>query len=120
MLLVSAVEYFLSPPQRARAKVKSLSGVKRNLLLLARLFAKPANFLVLDEPTNDLDIAILDLLEELLQGYAGTVLVASHDRAFLDNVATQELVFEGQGDVREFAGGYSDWQMQRASLAAVA
>ena len=118
--VISYLGDFLFPPQRARAKVKSLSGGERNRLLLARLFAKPANFLVLDEPTNDLDIETLDLLEELLQGYAGTVLVASHDRAFLDNVATQVLVFEGQGMVREFAGGYSDWQMQRASMAAVA
>ena len=110
---------FLFPPQRARAKVKSLSGGERNRLLLARLFAKPANFLVLDEPTNDLDIETLDLLEELLQGYAGTVLVASHDRTFLDNVATQVFVFEGDGKVEEFAGGYSDWQMQRANMAAV-
>lgn len=110
---------FLFPPQRARAKVKSLSGGERNRLLLARLFAKPANFLVLDEPTNDLDIETLDLLEELLQGYAGTVLVASHDRTFLDNVATQVFVFEGDGKVEEFAGGYSDWQMQRANMAVV-
>lgn len=110
---------FLFPPQRARAKVKSLSGGERNRLLLARLFAKPANFLVLDEPTNDLDIETLDLLEELLQGYTGTVLVASHDRTFLDNVATQVFVFEGNGKIEEFAGGYSDWQMQRANMAAV-
>ena len=118
--VISYLGDFLFPPQRARAKVKSLSGGERNRLLLARLFAKPANFLVLDEPTNDLDIETLDLLEELLQGYAGTVLVASHDRAFLDNVATQVLVFEGEGVVREFAGGYSDWQMQLASMAAAA
>ena len=118
--VISYLGDFLFPPQRARAKVKSLSGGERNRLLLARLFAKPTNFLVLDEPTNDLDIETLDLLEELLQGYAGTVLVASHDRAFLDNVATQVLVFEGHGVVREFAGGYSDWQMQRASMAAAA
>ena len=117
--VISYLGDFLFPPQRARAKVKSLSGGERNRLLLARLFAKPANFLVLDEPTNDLDIETLDLLEELLQGYAGTVMVASHDRAFLDNVATQVFVFEGDGAVREFAGGYSDWQMQRASMAAV-
>jgi ABC transport system ATP-binding/permease protein len=112
--VISYLGDFLFPPQRARAKVKSLSGGERNRLLLARLFAKPANFLVLDEPTNDLDIETLDLLEELLQSYAGTVLVASHDRAFLDNIATQVFVFEGEGRVQEFAGGYSDWQMQRA------
>ncbi len=118
--VISYLGDFLFPPQRARAKVKSLSGGERNRLLLARLFAKPANFLVLDEPTNDLDIETLDLLEELLQGYAGTALVASHDRAFLDNVATQVFVFEGQGKVQEFAGGYSDWQMQRAEGEAIA
>jgi ABC transport system ATP-binding/permease protein len=118
--VISYLGDFLFPPQRARAKVKSLSGGERNRLLLARLFAKPANFLVLDEPTNDLDIETLDLLEELLQGYPGTVMVASHDRTFLDNVATQVFVFEGAGKVREFAGGYSDWQMQVANMAVVA
>jgi len=118
--VISYLGEFLFPPQRARAKVKSLSGGERNRLLLARLFAKPANFLVLDEPTNDLDIETLDLLEELLQGYPGTVMVASHDRTFLDNVATQVFVFEGMGKVREFAGGYSDWQMQLANMAVVA
>ena len=118
--VISYLGEFLFPPQRARAKVKSLSGGERNRLLLARLFAKPANFLVLDEPTNDLDIETLDLLEELLQGYPGTVMVASHDRTFLDNVATQVFVFEGKGKVREFAGGYSDWQMQLANMAVVA
>ena len=118
--VISYLGEFLFPPQRARAKVKSLSGGERNRLLLARLFAKPANFLVLDEPTNDLDIETLDLLEELLQGYPGTVMVASHDRTFLDNVATQVFVFEGEGKVREFAGGYSDWQMQLANMAVVA
>jgi ABC transport system ATP-binding/permease protein len=118
--VISYLGDFLFPPQRARAKVKSLSGGERNRLLLARLFAKPANFLVLDEPTNDLDIETLDLLEELLQGYPGTVMVASHDRTFLDNVATQVFVFEGAGKVREFAGGYSDWQMQLANMAVVA
>jgi ATP-binding cassette subfamily F protein uup len=104
---------FLFPPQRARAKVKSLSGGERNRLLLARLFAKPANLLVLDEPTNDLDIETLELLEALLQEYRGTVLLVSHDRTFLDNVATQVWVFEGNGVVREYAGGYSDWLVQR-------
>ncbi len=118
--VISYLGDFLFPPQRARAKVKSLSGGERNRLLLARLFAKPANFLVLDEPTNDLDIETLDLLEELLQSYPGTVMVASHDRTFLDNVATQVFVFEGAGKVREFAGGYSDWQMQLANIAVVA
>ena len=90
-----------------------LSGVERNRLLLARLFARPANLLVLDEPTNDLDIESLELLEETLQGYAGTLLLVSHDRAFLDNVVTQTLVAEGGGKWQEYAGGYSDWVLQR-------
>jgi ATP-binding cassette subfamily F protein uup len=104
---------FLFPPQRASAPVKTLSGGERNRLLLARLFARPANLLVLDEPTNDLDIESLELLEATLQSYAGTLLVVSHDRAFLDNVATQTLVAEGDGIWREYAGGYSDWLAQR-------
>jgi ABC transport system ATP-binding/permease protein len=115
--VISYLGDFLFPPQRARAKVKSLSGGERNRLLLARLFAKPANFLVLDEPTNDLDIETLDLLEELLQGFSGTVMVASHDRTFLDNIATQVYVFESEGVVREYAGGYSDWQLQKPAVA---
>jgi ATP-binding cassette subfamily F protein uup len=104
---------FLFPPQRAQAPVATLSGGERNRLLLARLFAKPANLLVLDEPTNDLDIESLELLEETLQGYPGTLLLVSHDRAFLDNIATQSLVAEGDGVWREYAGGYSDWLAQR-------
>ena len=106
---------FLFPPQRANAPVKMLSGGERNRLLLARLFARPANLLVLDEPTNDLDIESLDLLEETLQSYSGTLLLVSHDRAFLDNVVTQTLVAEGDGKWREFVGGYSDWVAQRLS-----
>ena len=106
---------FLFPPQRAQAPVATLSGGERNRLLLARLFAKPANLLVLDEPTNDLDIESLELLEETLQGYEGTLLLVSHDRAFLDNIATQSLVAEGDGVWREYAGGYSDWLVQRPS-----
>jgi ATP-binding cassette subfamily F protein uup len=106
--VVSYLGDFLFPPERARAKVGSLSGGERNRLLLARLFAQPANVLVLDEPTNDLDIETLDLLEELLQDYTGTVLLVSHDRAFLDNVVTQILVFEGQGRICTYAGGYDD------------
>jgi ATP-binding cassette subfamily F protein uup len=90
-----------------------LSGGERNRLLLARLFAKPTNLLVLDEPTNDLDIESLELLEETLQAYPGTLLLVSHDRAFLDNIATQSLVAEGDGVWREYAGGYSDWLVQR-------
>ena len=103
------LEDFLFPAERARSPVKALSGGERNRLLLARLFARPANLLVLDEPTNDLDIESLELLESTLQGYAGTLLLVSHDRAFLDNVVTQSLVAEGQGRWTEYAGGYSDW-----------
>jgi ATP-binding cassette subfamily F protein uup len=90
-----------------------LSGGERNRLLLARLFARPANLLVLDEPTNDLDIESLELLESTLQDYNGTLLLVSHDRAFLDNVATQTLVAEGDGKWKEYVGGYSDWLAQR-------
>ena len=104
---------FLFPPQRAQAPVSTLSGGERNRLMLARLFAKPTNLLVLDEPTNDLDIESLELLEETLQAYPGTLLLVSHDRAFLDNIATQSLVAEGDGVWREYAGGYSDWLVQR-------
>jgi ATP-binding cassette subfamily F protein uup len=104
---------FLFPPQRARSPVKSLSGGERNRLLLARLFIQPANLLVLDEPTNDLDIETLELLEELLGDYNGTIIVVSHDRAFLDNVATSTIVFEGDGRVEEYVGGYDDWIRQR-------
>ena len=100
---------FLFSPQRARSPVKSLSGGERNRLLLARLFARPANMLVLDEPTNDLDIDTLELLESLLQDYQGTLLLVSHDRSFLDNVVTQVIAAEGDGQWREFVGGYSDW-----------
>ncbi len=89
--------------------MKSLSGGERNRLLLARLFARPANVLVLDEPTNDLDIETLELLEQLLQDYPGTLFLVSHDRAFLDNVVTQTIAYEGDGVWREYAGGYQDW-----------
>ncbi|HUP94895.1 MAG TPA: ATP-binding cassette domain-containing protein [Burkholderiales bacterium] len=104
---------FLFRPERARAKVSALSGGERNRLLLARLFSRPANVLVLDEPTNDLDIETLELLEALLQEYSGTLFLVSHDRAFLDNVVTQVIAFEGEGVLREYAGGYSDWLRQR-------
>jgi ABC transport system ATP-binding/permease protein len=104
---------FLFSPQRARSPVKSLSGGERNRLLLARLFSQPANLLVMDEPTNDLDLETLELLEELLLDFAGTLLLVSHDRAFLDNVVTSCLVFEGGGRVGEYVGGYSDWLRQR-------
>ena len=107
--VMSYLSDFLFSPQRARSPVKSLSGGERNRLLLARLFARPANILVLDEPTNDLDIDTLELLESLLQEYSGTILLVSHDRSFLDNVVTQVIAAEGEGKWREFVGGYSDW-----------
>ncbi|NMG69866.1 ATP-binding cassette domain-containing protein [Parazoarcus communis] len=105
---------FLFAPQRARSPVKSLSGGERNRLLLARLFARPANVMVLDEPTNDLDIETLDLLEELLSSYDGTLFLVSHDRAFLDNVVTQVIAAEGDGRWAEYAGGYAEWQRVQA------
>jgi len=114
--VLSYLGEFLFPPERAQAPVKMLSGGERNRLLLARLFAQPANLLVLDEPTNDLDIDSLELLEETLQGYVGTLLVVSHDRTFLDNVVTQTLVAQGDGTWREYAGGYSDWIAQRGPV----
>ncbi len=116
--VIGYLEEFLFPPERVRAKVSALSGGERNRLLLARLFARPANLLVLDEPTNDLDIDTLELLESLLQDYAGTVILVSHDRTFLDNVATQSLVFEGDGKLTEIAGGYGDWLAYKARQAA--
>jgi len=103
---------FLFSPARANSPVRSLSGGERNRLLLARLFARPANVLVLDEPTNDLDIDTLELLEELLQDYAGTVFLVSHDRTFLDNVVTSTIAFEGDGRWREYEGGVQDWLTQ--------
>ncbi|MBW7926431.1 MAG: ATP-binding cassette domain-containing protein, partial [Burkholderiaceae bacterium] len=105
---------FLFAPARARSPVRSLSGGERNRLFLARLFARPANVLVLDEPTNDLDIETLDLLEELLQNYDGTVFLVSHDRSFLDNVVTSTIAFEGNGVWREYEGGVRDWLVQSA------
>jgi ATP-binding cassette subfamily F protein uup len=110
---------FLFPPERARARVSSLSGGERNRLLLARLFTRPANLLVLDEPTNDLDIETLELLESLLQDYVGTLFLVSHDRVFLDHVVTQVIAFEGQGRLREYAGGYFDWERQRQQTPAI-
>jgi energy-coupling factor transporter ATP-binding protein EcfA2 len=107
--VISYLGDFLFAPQRARSLVSSLSGGERNRLLLARLFARPANVLVLDEPTNDLDIETLELLEELLQEYPGTLFLVSHDRAFIDNVVTQTIASEGDGSWREYAGGYQDW-----------
>lgn len=113
--VISYLGDFLFPPERARAPVKSLSGGERNRLLLARLFSRPANVLVLDEPTNDLDIETLELLEVLLQEYSGTLFLVSHDREFLDNVVTQSIAFEGEGKWKEYAGGYSDWVRARKS-----
>jgi ATP-binding cassette subfamily F protein uup len=108
---------FLFPPRRAQSPVRMLSGGERNRLLLARLFARPANVLVLDEPTNDLDIESLELLEAALQDYAGTLLLVSHDRTFLDNIVTQTIAAEGDGTWKEYVGGYSDWLRQRPSPA---
>ncbi|MGZ5048994.1 MAG: ATP-binding cassette domain-containing protein [Usitatibacter sp.] len=115
--IISYLADFLFPPERARALVKSLSGGERNRLLLARLFSRPANVLVLDEPTNDLDIETLELLEALLQEYTGTLFLVSHDRAFLDNVVTQTIAHEGGGRWKEYAGGYTDWQRARKAAA---
>lgn len=111
---------FLFTPERARAPITRLSGGERNRLLLAKLFAQPSNLLVMDEPTNDLDVETLELLEELLGDYAGTLLLVSHDRDFLDNVVTSTLAMEGEGRVGEYVGGYSDWQRQSARVAAAA
>ena len=113
--VLSYLQDFLFSPDRARTPVKALSGGERNRLLLARLFTRSFNLLVLDEPTNDLDIETLDLLEELLLDFSGTLLVVSHDRAFLDNVVTSTLVFEGGGRVNEYVGGFTDWVRQRAA-----
>ena len=121
--VISYLEDFLFPPQRSRSPVKSLSGGERNRLLLARLFARPTNVLVLDEPTNDLDIDTLELLESLLQEFKGTLFLVSHDREFLENTVTQVIAFEGNGVLDEFGGGYDDWlrysqQKQSANLVA--
>jgi ATP-binding cassette subfamily F protein uup len=109
---------FLFPPERASSPVKALSGGERNRLLLARLFTRPANVLVMDEPTNDLDLETLELLEAELVGWPGTLLLVSHDRAFLDNVVTSTIVFESDGEVREYVGGYEDWLRQRPTALA--
>ena len=111
--ITSYLADFLFAAQRAKSPVKMLSGGERNRLLLARLFARPANMVVLDEPTNDLDIESLELLEQKLQDYTGTLLLVSHDRRFLDNVVTQTIASEGDGIWREYVGGYSDWLKQR-------
>jgi len=118
--VASYLRDFLFPAERLQAPVSMLSGGERNRLLLARLFAKPSNLLVMDEPTNDLDAETLDLLEELIGDYAGTLLLVSHDRAFLDTVVSSTLVFEGNGRIGEYVGGYSDWVRQRRPLPAQA
>lgn len=111
--VISYLQDFLFPPAQTRSPVNSLSGGERNRLLLARLFTRPFNLLVMDEPTNDLDVETLELLEALLVEFEGTLLLVSHDRTFLDNVVTQTLVMEGEGRVGEYAGGYEDWLVQR-------
>lgn len=116
---IGYLQDFLFTPDRARAPISALSGGERNRLLLARLFAKPSNLLVMDEPTNDLDVETLELLEEMLGEYAGTLILVSHDREFLDNVVTSTLVLEGEGRVGEYVGGYSDWLRQRSVPVAV-
>src|SRR5436309_14761974 len=111
--VVGYLKQFLFPPERIDSPVKALSGGERNRLLLAKIFTQPANMMVLDEPTNDLDVDTLELLEDLLADYEGTLLLVSHDRTFLDNVVTSTLVFEGEGKIGEYAGGYEDWKRQR-------
>jgi ATP-binding cassette subfamily F protein uup len=111
--IIGYLQDFLFTPERARTPVKALSGGERNRLLLAKLFTQPANLLVMDEPTNDLDAETLELLEELLMGYSGTLLLVSHDRSFLNNVITSCIVFDDDGQLREYVGGYDDWQRQR-------
>lgn len=110
--IIGYLQEFLFPPDRARTPVKVLSGGERNRLFLARLFTKPSNFLVMDEPTNDLDVETLELLEELLVEYSGTLILVSHDRAFLNNVVTSTIVLEGNGVISEYPGGYDDWIAQ--------
>ena len=117
--VIGYLQDFLFTPERARAPITKLSGGERNRLLLAKLFARPANVIVMDEPTNDLDIETLELLEELLASWPGTLLLVSHDRDFLDAVVSSTLVFEGDGRVREYVGGYSDWLRQRREPAAM-
>ncbi|MBF0570714.1 MAG: ATP-binding cassette domain-containing protein [Candidatus Omnitrophica bacterium] len=117
--IIGYLQDFLFTPDRSRTPVKVLSGGERNRLFLARLFTKPSNFLVMDEPTNDLDIETQELLEELLMEYSGTLLLVSHDRSFLNNVVTSTMIMEGQGEISEFAGGYDDWVNQRQPKALV-
>ncbi|MBL0163139.1 MAG: ATP-binding cassette domain-containing protein [Xanthomonadales bacterium] len=116
---IGYLQDFLFTPERARSPISALSGGERNRLLLARLFAKPSNLLVMDEPTNDLDVETLELLEELLVDYPGTLLLVSHDREFLDNVVTSTLALEGEGRVGEYVGGYAEWLRQRPQAMAM-
>jgi ATP-binding cassette subfamily F protein uup len=111
--VISYLQDFLFAPERCRTPIHILSGGEKNRLMLAKLFAKPANVLVLDEPTNDLDVESLELLEDVLFEYSGTLLIVSHDRAFLNNVVTSTLAFDTEGKVGEYAGGYDDWLLQR-------
>jgi ATP-binding cassette subfamily F protein uup len=115
--VIGYLQDFLFAPERARSPVSMLSGGERNRLLLAKLFSKPSNILVMDEPTNDLDIETLELLEELVMDYKGTVLLVSHDREFVNNVVTSTLVFEEGGQVNEYVGGYDDWLKYSAEVA---
>jgi ATP-binding cassette subfamily F protein uup len=116
--IIGYLQDFLFSPERARAPITRLSGGERNRLLLAKLFAQPSNLLVMDEPTNDLDVETLELLEELLGDYTGTLLLVSHDRDFIDNVVTSTLVLEGDGQVGEYIGGYTEWLRQKPIIAA--
>jgi len=116
--IIGYLQDFLFSPERARAPITRLSGGERNRLLLAKLFAQPSNLLVMDEPTNDLDVETLELLEELLGEYSGTLLLVSHDRDFIDNVVTSTLVLEGDGEIGDYVGGYSDWLRQKPIVAA--
>ena len=118
--VVGYLKGFLFSPKRAMTPVKSLSGGERNRIILAKLFTQPANLLVLDEPTNDLDMETLEVLEQKLTDFNGTLIIVSHDRQFLDNVVTSTLVFESDGTLQEYVGGYSDWVRQGKNLAEVA
>src|SRR5438874_1980540 len=111
--VIGYLKDFLFQPERVDSPVKALFGGERNWLLLAKIFTRSANMIVLDEPINDLDVEMFELLEDLLADYEGTLLLVSHDRTFLDNVVTSTLVFEGRGKVGECAGGYEDWERQR-------
>jgi ABC transport system ATP-binding/permease protein len=116
--LMGYLEDFLFTRERVRAPISALSGGERNRLLLARLFTQPANLLILDEPTNDLDIETLEVLEDLLLDYDGTLLLVSHDRAFLNNIVTSTLILDGNGNVTEYVGGYDDWHRQTEQIPA--